>query len=391
MKKIIMIFLTLSLSLFGMSYAKFKKHIEENSKVLKSQQLSLEANRQENNILLRTQNPTLDLVAARYNPDFTDSEYGYEISASQTIRTGNYLEGLQDKANASNLLQQAYILEGKAGYIKMLEMLYTDYVHQAKLLSLIKQEHALSNKVTGIVEDRYKNGSENKVAYLQAKTDTLALKTQIHTTKQEMSSLHYQLLSIAGFSEKVSLDKKFIYSVSHQTQNALKVSPKEKILTAKEKVLASQIRMNESSINSYELIAGIEQEPNQSILRFGISIPLAVQHNKEEEKALAKLKMHQLELDNAQLKLDLNLQKQRLRSSIKELSQQYYSLKKLEGEQKALSELLLEGYKIAQGSIFVMMNAKNKLIQTEKSLLQTQAMINKRKIELRFIQGLYND
>ena len=61
MKKIIMIFLTLSLSLFGMSYAKFKKHIEENSRVLKSQKLSLEVNRQENNILLRTQNPTLDL------------------------------------------------------------------------------------------------------------------------------------------------------------------------------------------------------------------------------------------------------------------------------------------------------------------------------------------
>jgi len=53
--------------------------------------------------------------------------------------------------------------------------------------------------------------------------------------------------------------------------------------------------------------------------------------------------------------------------------------------------LLQEGYKIAQGSIFVMMSAQNKLIQTQKSLLQTQKMINNQKIELRFIQGQYND
>ncbi|OYZ24913.1 MAG: hypothetical protein B7Y23_07875 [Sulfurovum sp. 16-42-52] len=135
----------------------------------------------------------------------------------------------------------------------------------------------------------------------------------------------------------------------------------------------------------------MEQEPNQAILRLGVSIPLAVQHNKEEEKVISKLQLQQLELDNAQLKLDLNLQKQRLKASIEEISQQYHSLKILEGEQQALSDLLLEGYKIAQGSIFVLMSAKNKLIQTQKSLLQTQAMINKKKIELRFIQGLYND
>jgi len=391
MKKIIMIFFALSLSLFGMSYAKFKKHIEENSKVLKSQQLSLEANRQENNILLRTQNPILGLEAARYNPDFTDSDFGYTISASQTIRTGNYLDGLQDKANASNLLQQAYVLEGKAGYMKTFEGLYTEYVYQSKLLSLLQREHTLSSKVTDIVEERYKSGSENKVAYLQAKTDTLALKTQIHTTKQQRDTLYYQLLAIAGFSEKVSLDKKFIYSVSSQTKSVSKVSPKEKILAAKEKILAGQVRMNESSFNSYELSTSIEQEPEQSILRFGISIPLAVQHNKEEEKALARLKMQQLELDNAQLKLDLNSQKKMLKASIRELSQQYRSLKTLKAEQEALSALLLEGYRIAQGSIFVMMNAKNKLIQTQKSLLKTQAMINNKKIELRFIQGQYND
>ena len=38
-----------------------------------------------------------------------------------------------------------------------------------------------------------------------------------------------------------------------------------------------------------------------------------------------------------------------------------------------------------------MMSAKDKLIQTRKALLQTQKTINDQKIELRFLQGNYND
>ena len=151
------------------------------------------------------------------------------------------------------------------------------------------------------------------------------------------------------------------------------------------------MRMNESSINTYSLQAGIEKEPDQSIFRLGVSIPLPVRNNKEEEKALARLKMQQLQLDSAQLEIDLHAKKLMLKSSIKELSAQYEALTILKREQKSLNALLLEGYKISQGSIFEMMNTKNKRIQTQKSLLQTQKIINNQKIELRFIQGYYND
>lgn len=391
MTKIIMIFLTFSLTLFGMSYEKFKKHTVKHSKILQSQQLSLQTSQEENNILLRSKNPTLYMEAARYDPDFISSSYGYTINTSQTIRTGNYLDGLKDKANALKLLQEAYVTQGKAGYMKTLEELYTEYVYQSKFLSLLQEEYKLSNRVTSMVQERYKTGSENKVSYLQAKTEALTLKTQIYTTKQQMNAFYYQLLAIAGLSKKISLEKKFIYSVSSKTKHGSKSTPKQKILLAKEKILSGQMRMNESSIESYELSAEMEEEPEQSIFRLGISIPLPLQHNKEEEKALARLKMQQLELDNAQLSVDLNAQKQMLRSSIRELSQQYHSLKVLKAELQTLNDLLEEGYKIAKKSIFEMMNQKNKLIQTQKSLLQTYKMINKQKIELRFLQGQYND
>lgn len=390
-KKTIILFFTFSLTLFGMSYTKFKKHTLKHSKILQSQALSLQTTEQENNILLRTENPALNLEVGKYDPDFSSSRYGYSVSISQTVRTENYLDGLRDKAYASTLLRKAYVAQGKAGYIKTLEELYTEYVYQSKLLSLLQQEYKLSNRVTLMVKERYENGSENKVAYLQAKTETLTLKTQMHTTRQQAGTLYYQLLAIAGFNKKVSLEKKFIYSISHKTKKSSKLSPKQKILLAKEKLYASRIRMSESRFNSYEISAGIEKEPDQSILRLGVSLPLPVRHNKEEEKTLAKLKMQQLKLDNAQLSLDLKSQKQMLKASIKELSAQYHSLKVLQKEQQTLSALLKEGYQIAQGSLFELMNAKSRLIQTRKSLLQTQKKINNQKIQLRFLQGQYND
>jgi len=391
MKKIMLILIFSTYVVFGMSYKEFKKYTQKNAKVLQSQALSVQTRQEENNILLRTKNPTLGLQASRYNPDLTSSSFEYAATATQTIRTSNYYGGLEDKAKASTLLQQAYVQDGKAGYMRTLEILYTDYVYQSKFLALLQEEYTLSNKVINMVKVRYKNGSENRVAYLQAKTDTLALKTQMYTSKQEKNARYYQLLAAAGLHKKVSLEKRFIYSVSAKVNSATHTNTKQQILTAKSKLLESQIRMNESSINSFDLYGEMENEPEQSIARIGISIPIPVFNNKSEEKMLAKLQIQQLSLDKEQLNIDIHTQTELLKSSIKELSAQYRSLKTLRNEQKTLYSLLQEGYQIAQGSIFVMMNAKNKLIQTQKSLLQTQKMSNNQKIELRFIQGQYND
>jgi len=391
MKKTGLLFLLSTYILFAMSYEKFKEYTLKHSKVLKIKTLSLQTTEQENNILLRTKNPTLDLEASRFDQEFSSYRYGYSISASQTVRTGNYMDGLKDKAYASTLLRKAFVTQGKAGYIKTLERLYTEYVYQNKLLFLLKQEYRLSNSITNMVKERYKIGSENKVAYLQAKTETLALKTQRYTTNQQISTLYYQLLAIAGFREKVSLEKQFIYTVSSKTKNSPRLSPRQQVIKAKEKIYQSDYSMNKSSFQSYDVYAGMEKEPDQSILRFGISIPLPLHHDRSEERMLSKLKMQQLKLDSEQLSLNVSTQKQMLKASIKELAVQYRSLRVLQKEQQELAALLKEGYTIAQGSLFQLMNAKGRLIQTRKRLLQTQRMINDQKIELHFLQGHYND
>jgi len=391
MTRILMLFFTFSLTLFGMSYAKFKEHTLKNSKVLQSQKLSLHVTQQENNILLRTANPTLTLEASRFDEDIGNNSFGYSVSASQTIRTGSYMNGIQNKTDASTLFKKAFVREGKAGYIKALEGLYTSYVYQNKLLNLLQQEYKLSNKVTHMVKERFTNGSDNKVSYLQAKTETLTLKTQMYTTKQQVSTLYYELLTTAGLRKKVSLEKQFIYSVSSKTKQTSKLSPGQQVLQAKEKLYESDLNMNQSALQRYDMYAGIEKEPDQSILRLGINIPLSVHNDRSEERMLAKLQGQQARLNTEQLSLAVHSQKQMLKASINELSMQYYSLKELQKEQQSLSTLLQEGYQIAQGSLFQLMTAKNKLIQTKKALLQAQKIINDQKIALRFLQGDYND
>ena len=389
--KTLIIFFTFSLTLFGMSYKAFKRHTLKNSKILKSQTLTLQSRQQENNILLRTANPVLNVEGSRFNEKAGDNRFGYAVSASQTIRMPGYMDGVQSKAKASALLSQAFVTQGRAGYLRTLEELYTQYVYQNKMLTLLQQEYRLSNKVTQMVKERYQSGSENKVAYLQARTETLTLKTQMYTTKQQQSTLYYQLLAVAGFSSNISLEKRFIYSVSAKTKTSSKLSPQQKVLKAKNKVFQSDYSMNQGALQNYNLYAGMEKEPDQSILRFGLNIPLAIHNDRSEERMLAKLKMQQTQLDSEQLNINIRSQKQMIKAAIRELSNQYYALRELQKEQQELSTLLQEGYQIAKGSLFQLMTAKNKLIQTRKALLQTQKMINSQKIALRFLQGDYND
>ncbi|KYJ86522.1 hypothetical protein AS592_06880 [Sulfurovum riftiae] len=391
MHKIILLFFTLSLTVFGMSYEQFKKQTLKNSKILQSQTLSLQTAQQENSILLRASNPVLNLELSNYNENAGGNDVEYAAGISQTIRTGSYMDGLQEKANATSLLSKAFVTQGRAGYIRTLENLYTEYVYQSKMLSLLKQEYTLSDKVTAMVKERYKSGSENRVAYLQAKTETLTLKTQMYTTKQQLAKLYYQLLAVAGLNRKVSLEKQFIYSVSSATKSSSKPSPQQQVLKAKEKLYQSDYSINRSSFRNFDLYAGVEQEPDQGIVRVGVNIPLSINNDRSEERMLAKLKMHQTRLESEQLGINVRSQKQMYKAAIRELSNQYHALKTLQNEQQELTTLLQEGYKIAKGSLFQLMTAKNKLIQTRKALLQTQKMINDQKIALRFLQGDYND
>ncbi len=246
-------------------------------------------------------------------------------------------------------------------------------------------------KVTKMVKERYKNGSETKVAYLQAHTQSLTLKTQLYTARQQQSTLYYQLIAISGLTQKVSLEKRFIYPVSTHIPKGKGCSPQQLIIDAQKKLYQSHMALNSNSLRELDLFSSLEQEPDQSIIRVGVNIPLSINNDRSEERMLAKLRMHQAALDSRQLAHTLKARRSMLETTIRELSGQYRALEGLSRDQQELVSLLEEGYRIAKGSLFQLMTEKSKLIQTRKTLLQTYKTINLQKIELRFLQGDYNE
>ncbi len=391
MQKTLVLFTTLSLSLFGMSYEAFKAYTLKHSPVLRQQQLEISVAKTENAIALRTPNPTLSVTGAAFDPKEGTNDFGYAVALSQSVRTDSFYEGVRATADAYLSLAQAYATQGRAGFLRRLEKLYTDYIYQRKLLSLLQEEFTLSQKVAALVFKRYKNGSETKVAYLQAKTQTTMLKAELYGVRQARDTLYYRLLSAAGIEKKVTLAPRFIYDVTFETQPSDKPSPAEKILLAKERRYRSEAMRAEGGFTHYEISTELEKEPDQSIFRVGVTLPLAINHNRSEERMLAKLKQNRVALERRRLVVTQKHRKRMLKSALKELTLQYRALQNLEKEQKELAALLQESYTLSKNSLFELMTAKNRLIRTRKALLRTQKTINEKKIELRFLQGAYND
>ncbi len=391
MKKIVLLFGAASLLLFGMSYPQFKQSVLRHSKILQSKRLSLSAAQQENKILLRTENPTLGLEASQFNPEIGDNRFGYRAAASQSIRTGGFYGALEQKAQAQALLQQAYFSQGRSGFIKELERLYTQYVYQDRLVTLLKEEYTISQRVATIAKTRYESGAESRVQYIQAKTDAMMVKTNILSAKRTAKSTYYQMLGLSGLNREVTLQKKFIYPLSSTITGSGGNSPLSNILSAQKENFASEVEINDRSFKSYSLLGELEKEPDQSIARIGISVPIPLFNQNREEKALATIKMRQAELDQEYLQANETMQREALAYSIHELSTQYQSLKVLEKEQKELMELFEEGYRISKGSLLDLMLTKQKLVNTWKSLLSTHKMVNDQRIELNYLQGKYNE
>ena len=391
MHKTIMVFVAVSITAYGMSYTQLKKATLKHAKVLQSQALNVQKTQEKNALSLRTANPTLDLEVSSFGNPYSDKSYGFAIGASQTIRTNSYLEALKHQAKAQTLLAQAYQVEGKARYLQTLELLYSEYAYKSAMLSILKKELSLSDEITRISKGRYLDGSEAKVRYLEAKTRALKLKSTLHTSKREIRTLHYQLLTMAGLTRNVPLAPRFIYPISKHHKRKTRDHSKSRILKAKEKLYDAQTEIAEQSYTSYNLRAGIEKEPDQSILRVGVSIPLPLRHHNEEEKALNKIKLRQLKLDRAQLAEKIDADKKIYRSAIEELSTQYHALKMLLKEEKAIASLRAEGYKIAQSSLLELVRSRKDVLETKKSMLQTQKESNYAQIHLRLLQGGYHD
>ena len=139
------------------------------------------------------------------------------------------------------------------------------------------------------------------------------------------------------------------------------------------------------------LYAEYEAEPDQSIARVGIKIPLAVFNTKTEEKRIADLQEKQsgLLLQNQRITLSNNLA--RLKKELLILQSVVSSTQKLYNSQKELLKMYEDGYKIANINLIELQNIKNQMIQTKEKEITLQNKINKNIVIYNYEVGEYND
>jgi len=377
--------------LSAMSFSQFKKRVIRESKILKRSRLSLLATDEESKIAMRSANPTMELEMSQFRPDIGDDRGGFRASYAQPIRTSGYYDSLSQHTSAQKLLQKAYIVEGRAGFIKKIEKLYVDLVYRDQLYRLLEGDLKISKRVADIVKERFESGAESRVQYMQAKTEVISSKSKLISLKREIDDIYFDMMKISGLGADVKLDMSFTYPISAENSNQKSNSPLAEILSAKEHRYSTDVHMQDRVLKQYSLFTELEKEPDQSVIRIGIEIDLPIFNQNNEERSLAKIRMRQARLDREQLQNSEDVERRAILNSMKTLTKEYYMLKDLAKEQREVLELLEEGYRISKGSLLELMVARKRVIDTNKKILYTHRVYNMKKIDLNYLQGVYND
>ena len=381
-----------SLFAFAMSYEAFKKKTLKHTNILKAQMLNVKLRGVENARSLRPINPSLQIELAHFRPNSSDHGYGYNIVFTQPVRTSRFMQGVRALNEAKIALVNALTNKKRIEFLKELELYYTEYVYLNRLEALLRQESKLAKRTASIVLTRYKEGAETKLSYLRAKTAIQQLASQHLTIQKQIKERYYTLLTLSGLKAPLRIPKmKFIYPVKLPKLIKHGKAPKTALYAAKQKEAASKLIQAETLVEKVNIYGGVEKEPDQSILRLGLSLPLPLLHQKKEERQLAKLRLQQLGIEQRQYENEIANTRQSLKASLSSLIHAYRENRQLVREQRSIVRLLQEGYKLSGEKLFELVSEQKRLIDNQKSLLNLEKEINQLHITLRYIQGYYNE
>ena len=379
----IYIVLLFSLPLFGLDFSEFYKKAIKNSPYLQGNELSLKQAKLEAKKLTRYQNPSLELEYTRF-----EDGNGGRVAYSQPIR----LWGVGDAADAlaerlKENAQDGFVFQ-KALFAKELILRYLVYKEAAHLEKLSNEETKIAQTIYKISKERFANGTIPKSDTLQAK-----LTLDLSLTKQDEAKLrthnaYYAMIAFSGLDEDMAVDT--AYEVILQNPS-ISSHPLIGYKHATADLYEAKGKLYSNKIEWVEVYGEYEKEPQESIYRVGLNIPLALFNQKNEERRYALLEARRNELlaKNIEKKVTLDmLRLQKERTILQNLLMRYRQSIK-EGEE--LIHLYQEAYKIANIDIVQLQQAKNALIQTKKALIETTIKLERNALEQNYLQGVYNE
>ena len=379
----------LSSFVYGQSFDTFLQEALQKSPYLKSNALEIQRAEIEGEKLQRYANPRVELEYSQFQTNNSAKDSGYRVALAQPLQLWGVSQDKKSYADAQKKDAQLNYALNKAQFIKELSLAYLNYVALKNFATLAQEEQKIAQQIYTISQERYKGGTIARGVVLQAQVDfeLVEMKRQIQLI--ELQERYNTLLNFAGITQDVVLDGEYLF----ERKNNLSTSKNLQLLRfkAQQNLANADAQLNTNKITSLNLNLEYEKEPDQDIYRFGISVPLAVFNTKDQERQLAKLqaKQSKILLSYTEKKLDFQtLSLEKKRELLLKLKTD--NLKTLE-HQKELLSMFEDAYKIAKTNFIALQNIKNKLIQTQESLIQTNIALQKNAIELNYLYGAYNE
>jgi cobalt-zinc-cadmium efflux system outer membrane protein len=382
MNRVILFFILLLTQLQADDFTQFLQIALQNNPSLQTAKLQAEQIKLKTKTLYRYENPNFAGSLAKY-----DDKDGFSMGFSQKIPLPDIRKELKKLSDI--MIQKIHISYQlkKATLIKNLSLKYLEYIKKRDFARLAQKESDLAKKIYNISKSRYKTGTIAKSKLLQAK---LAYHQSLQNEKKlllEKERGYYDLLLESGIMQAISLEKRHHFSVQPSTKQNLALM----LLLLDKKLSQAKTRTSTKTIDSYELLAEYEQEPEQNIIRLGISLPMPLFHQKDEEKKIAALAIQEKHYTLEKFQQKLSLLKEKYIKEHLLLQELQRNNQHLLKEQKKMLEMFEEGYKIANINLLELQNIKNALIQTQKEQITIQTELDQNIIYQNYLNGAYHD
>ncbi|MDF1876305.1 TolC family protein [Sulfurimonas sp. SAG-AH-194-L11] len=388
MKKLFLVPLLIG-TLQAQNFEAFLAESVQKSPLLKTNVLSLEQAQEKATLTTRYKNPTLSLQVSNFSLDTGNSEVGYSAGISQPIRLWGVSGAREDLAKAQTSQVKAGVKLSRANFVKKLSSLYAKYKRAVGAESLAKEELAIAQNIAKISQSRFENGTISRVKYIQASLDAKRVQNFLAQTQVVKTSAYYRMMGYRGLSQEVEVDTEYDFSLSKLSE-AISNAQIE-LSRARTKSAQANAELNANKLEWVSLYGQFEQEPDQSIARVGVNLPLVVFNTKSQEKQIAKLSADKEKLVTQNLTQQLTFKLRELQNSIQTLEVVEKTLKELLLSQKELLAMYEEGYKIANINLIELQNIKNQLINTKENLLNITLSKELNIIQHNYLTGSYNE
>lgn len=377
--------LSLVTILHAQSYEELLNRAIENSAILHNSKQEIEYSTLEGEINTRLANPNIELEVANFSSGnfLGDNSVGLRTGITQEIILP-WVKDKKEKLTQTKItLSQANHSLDKLDFIYQFNRHYSLYKKSVEKERLGNESIQLSREILHIVNERFYAGGIAKHELLQVKIEQQnAIAKQKELELQTLKAKN-RLLLYASLDASVSIDTNHQFGVLKKDS----LHPILKVTKAKEKVANSSLQIAQNSVESVKLYSEIEREPNEDIIRFGLSLPLAISHTKAEEKQLAKIELQKQRFTFQAQKKAFRLELEQLKKEIvldQEMIEHYETLLK---EQQELLKIYEQGYRIAKVNLLKLNTLKQTLLSNKEKRIERQFMIEEKQIKIAYLKG----